>query len=106
MKILKNKENTFVGAGQSGGIPLRGGMDVAMAQFVIEVIQAHFYKIPNILLRVCGNKFTQFAVVIFCTMNQMADFQGIPSSNIFFAADKASGFVLVIQGLNHRAVGV
>ena len=104
--VLQNEENTFVGAGQSGGIPLRGGMDVTMAQFVIEVIQTHFYKIPNILLRVCGNKFTQFAIIIFCTMNQMADFQGIPSCHIIFAANKTAGFVIVIQGLNHRAVGV
>ena len=57
IEILKNKENGFIGSGQGVGVVLGRAMNVAMADFVIEIIQAHFHEIAHVLLGIGGNKF-------------------------------------------------
>ena len=93
MQVLQNKEHTLVDKGQglfTGGAP---SVDMAVAQLMIEIIQAHFYEIPLILPGIRGHKICQPSKIVPGAAKKIDHLQRIPVCKVCPAADKAAGFV-------------
>ena len=105
-RVLQNEEYALAGKGETGAVFLFAGVYIAVAQLVIEVIQAHFHEIPQIRIRIAGDKVPQFPEMIPGGTQQIPDLQGIPVCQILFAADEAAGFVVTFQGLDQAPVNI
>ena len=95
MQILQNEERSLIGKGQSllRSFPCR--VNVSVADFMVEIIQAQFHEIAEIITGIYRHQFTKNTEIILCTVKEITNLQRIPVCKISFAANKTAGFIKI-----------
>ena len=86
IEVLKNEKHTFIGKRKRSNALFQIAMNISMADFVVEIIDAHLNEIADITICIGRNELVQYAVMVLRAVNQMVDFERIPVFKICFAA--------------------
>lgn len=85
-------------------IPVR--VNIAVAEFVIQVPQAHIDIVDLVFPRRGRKIIRQYADQVFCRMTQLAYLQRIPALHFVFSADETAGSLIETDFPQNSAVYV
>ena len=83
---------------------LRRCVNVSVANLMVDIVDAQLNKVADIGFCERRNQILQNTEVIFCPIQEVSDFQGIPVHKISPAANKAAGFIRMFHGFNRSSI--
>ena len=104
MQILDQVKRTLASAAKPGSVLVPVRVNIAVAEFVIQIPQAQFDIVDFVFPRRGRKIICQSAEQIFRCMAQLAHLQGIPALHFVFPADEAAGFLVKTDFLQNSAV--